>query len=208
MAPFPDTQFAQLRPGLWVWHAYDPSLKTDLFSAAILTRAGIFLVDPIPLAHDDVAALNQAGSIAGIILTNANHQRAALEYSDRFSVPVLGHPDALLSVQPRHSGNLSAIATDLDPIEIEGAVAGELALFHREDGGTLIVGDALINLESYGFTFLPRKYCLDQKQMRRSLKKLLKLTAQRILFAHGAPIISRASERLRQVLDADDSHSR
>jgi len=70
------------------------------------------------------------------------------------------------------------------------------------DGGTLIVGDALINFESYGFTFLPAKYCSNQKQMRRSLRKLLDYRAQRMLFAHGTPILSDASERLRGLLES------
>lgn len=201
--PYSDPEFAQLRPDLWLWHTYDSSVETELFSAALATRTGVYLVDPIPLAQPDLAALAQSGPIAGVIATNANHQRAALEYSDRFCVPVLGRPATLAVIKPSRSADLSVIATDLEAIEIEGAVAGEIALYHPLNGGTLIVGDALINLEPYGFTFLPSRYCLEQKQMRRSLRKLLALSLERILFAHGTPIISRAGERLRQLLDTD-----
>ena len=63
-------------------------------------------------------------------------------------------------------------------ISVEGAVAGELILHYALNGGTLIVDDALINFEPYRFSFLPAKYCSNEKEMRRSL---------RILFAHGAP---------------------
>jgi glyoxylase-like metal-dependent hydrolase (beta-lactamase superfamily II) len=80
---------------------------------------------------------------------------------------------------------------------------GEIALFHEPDGGTLIVGDALIHFEPYGFTFLPAKYCVDQKKMRRSLGKLRRCEADRILFAHGTPILSGAVDRLNALLDAD-----
>lgn len=203
MPPYSDPEFSQLRPDLWLWHAYDSSVKTELFSAALATRTGVYLVDPIPLAEPDLANLTQTAPIAGVIVTNANHQRAALEYSDQFSIPVLGHPKTLAVIKPRRRADLSIIATDLEAIEIDGAVAGEIALYHPLNGGTLIVGDALINLEPYGFTFLPARYCLDQKQMRRSLRKLLPLPLKRILFAHGTPIISRAGERLRQLLDTD-----
>jgi len=41
--------------------------------------------------------------------------------------------------------------------------------------------------------------------MRRSLHKLLSLSVERILFAHGIPIISGASTRLRQLFDVDPS---
>jgi glyoxylase-like metal-dependent hydrolase (beta-lactamase superfamily II) len=83
---------------------------------------------------------------------------------------------------------------------IEGAAAGEIALHYAPDSGTLIVGDALINFEPYGFTFLPGKYCSNEKEMRRSLQRLLGYEAERILFAHGTPILSGASDRLRELL--------
>jgi glyoxylase-like metal-dependent hydrolase (beta-lactamase superfamily II) len=65
------------------------------------------------------------------------------------------------------------------------------------------MGDALINFEPYGFTFLPAKYCSNQKQMRRSLRKLLDYKAERIFFAHGTPILAGASERLKSLLRDD-----
>ena len=88
-------------------------------------------------------------------------------------------------------------------IGIEGAAAGELILHYPSNSGTLIVGDALINFEPYGFTFLPMKYCSNEKEMRRSLQKLLDYKAERMLFAHGMPILSGASDRLRALLDSD-----
>ena len=88
-------------------------------------------------------------------------------------------------------------------IAIEGAGPGEIALYYPADNGTLILGDALINFEPYGFTFLPRKYCSNEKEMRQSLRKLLDYKAERMLFAHGMPILSGASERLRGLLGHD-----
>jgi glyoxylase-like metal-dependent hydrolase (beta-lactamase superfamily II) len=95
------------------------------------------------------------------------------------------------------------IANQLEVITIDGAPPGEIALYHSPNGGTLILGDALINFEPYGFTFLPQKYCRNQKEMRRSLRKLLGLEVERMLFAHGTPLLSGASGRLRQLLDLD-----
>lgn len=200
LTPLSDPDFSQLRPGLWIWHAYDPAVKTDLFSAAISAPSGIFLVDPIPLPDSDLAALTKAGPIAGVIVTNANHQRSALDCSDRLSIPVLGHPDALAEIKPSRTGDLDGIG--LGAIEIPGSVTGEIALYQVSHGGTLIIGDALINLEGYGFTFLPAKYCLDHKQMRRSLRSLLPLPVERILFAHGPPIVTATAERLRSLLES------
>jgi glyoxylase-like metal-dependent hydrolase (beta-lactamase superfamily II) len=94
------------------------------------------------------------------------------------------------------------ICDDLGVIAIEGAVAGEIALHHPLNGGTLLVGDALINFEPLGLAMLPRKYCLNEKQLRQSLQKLLTRPAERMLFAHGTPILSDANARLRRLLES------
>jgi glyoxylase-like metal-dependent hydrolase (beta-lactamase superfamily II) len=198
--------FHQLLPGFWVWQSYDSSVKADLFSSAILTSAGTYIVDPIPLPDPQLRQLSQASKAAGIIITNANHLRASSAYSDRFSVPVWAGTDSFPDLKPARfseAKNGTAIGGELEVIEVEGAVAGEIALYHASNGGTLIVGDALINFEPYGFSFLPRKYCLNEKQMRSSLHQLLARPAERILFAHGLPILSGATARLRHLLDAD-----
>ena len=42
----------EVSPGIFVWQAYDSKVKADLFSTALETQAGTFLVDPIPLGSD------------------------------------------------------------------------------------------------------------------------------------------------------------
>jgi glyoxylase-like metal-dependent hydrolase (beta-lactamase superfamily II) len=95
------------------------------------------------------------------------------------------------------------ICDGLQVITTEGAVPGEIGLHYAPNGGTLIIGDALINFESYGFTFLPAKYCSKQRQMRQSLRKLLDYKAERMLFAHGTPILSQATQRLQGLFNSD-----
>jgi glyoxylase-like metal-dependent hydrolase (beta-lactamase superfamily II) len=201
----PLSDFHQLLPTLWVWQNYDSVVKADLFSSAILTNAGLYIVDPIPLPDPHLCQLPQAPTVAGIIVTNANHSRASSAYSDRFSVPLLAHAQSFPDSKPARFTEIengTRIGGELEVIHVEGAVAGEIALYHASNGGTVIVGDALINFEPSGFTFLPRKYCLNQKQMRSSLGQLLSRPAERMLFAHGTPILSGATGRLRQLLEA------
>jgi glyoxylase-like metal-dependent hydrolase (beta-lactamase superfamily II) len=89
----------------------------------------------------------------------------------------------------------------IEVIAIEGAAPAEIVLHVPAHDGSLIVGDALINFDPYGFAFLPAKYCSNPKQMRRSLRQLLKHTSQRMLFAHGTPILVTANVRLEQLLE-------
>lgn len=204
--PTAATDLTPLCPGIWLWQNYDPALKAELFSSALATVPGVYIVDPIPLAEPKLIGLSKAAPIAGIVVTNANHVRCAWEYSERCSLSVFAQARALAAPKPgrvTEVKNASVIGGELEVIKIEGAVAGEIALYQAAKGGTLIVGDALINLEPYGFTFLPRKYCLNEKQMRSSLRQLRARSAERILFAHGTPIFSGATARLRQLLEID-----
>jgi glyoxylase-like metal-dependent hydrolase (beta-lactamase superfamily II) len=196
----------QLPLGIFVWHTYHPAVKAELFSSAIGTPAGLYLFDPIPLADEPVTELRAVAPIGGIIVTNRNHLRAASDYANKFSLPVFAHPDTVTRKEfPSliEIANGQRIGNELEVLTIAGAAPGEIAVYHSPNGGMLIVGDALINFEPYGFTFLPRKYCIDEKNMRRSLRKLLARQAERLLFAHGTPILSGASARLRQLLDSD-----
>jgi hypothetical protein len=84
---------------------------------------------------------------------------------------------------------------------IDGAPVGEIAIHLEDRNGTMVIGDALINFEPYGFALLPPKYCTDAKVMRRSLAKLLDYSFERMLFAHGLPILAGARERLAQLLN-------
>lgn len=195
--------FDRITPYLHVWHNYDRAVKADLYSSCLMTSDGAYLIDPIPLQSEALEKLVSYSRVVGIIVTNSNHHRASAQFAEEFSVPIFAHRETSLDKMPGESRNVAdgdEICDGLRVIGIEGAVAGEIILHYAPDGGILIVGDALINFEPYGFTFLPAKYCSNQKEMRRSLRKLLDYKAERMLFAHGTPIMSGASERLRGLL--------
>jgi hypothetical protein len=201
-----DPEFHQLSKRLAVWHRYDSAVKTELFSTALVTAAGIYIVDPTLLTDDQFQLLAQTAPAAGVVITNANHTRAVVEFSERLSVPIFAAPNALADSTLKNAhqtGDGVVLPGGLEIIEISGAAPGEIALHHADDGGTLIIGDAVINLEPYGFTLLPRKYCENQNEMRRALRKLLDRPAQRLLFAHGTPVLSAGTDHLRQLLDDD-----
>jgi hypothetical protein len=197
-------ELAQVSPGISVWQAYDSKVRADLFSTALETQAGTYLVDPIPLTQEGLVSLRaHHPKMAGIFVTNANHARAAADFARTFSVPLYVHdelrgsPD-FLQVTGVQNGEM--FAGGLTAVAIDGAAAGEMALHHNDNGGTMIVGDALINFEPHGFGLLPAKYCLDPKRMRQSLGKLLDHAFERMLFAHGTPILSGARLRLEHLL--------
>jgi hypothetical protein len=189
-------------PGICLWRFYDPSVKADLFSTAIETAAGTYLVDPIPLAPDAFASPTSRAKIAGIIVTNENHERAAAQFAEKFKVPI--YLDAALASATKLAGVTpvleSSFPAELKSVAIEGGPAGEIAIHFSASDGTVVIGDALINFEPYGFALLPAKYCSNFKLMRRSLSKLLDYSFERMLFAHGMPILSQARDRFELLL--------
>jgi glyoxylase-like metal-dependent hydrolase (beta-lactamase superfamily II) len=200
------SDFDRIASNIAIWHGYDPAVKAELYSTCLLTAAGACLVDPIPLESEALGELVGSRPVAGIIVTSSNHHRASGWFAEQFSAPIFARSETFPDKMPirfRGVDDGDKICDGLRVINVEGAVAGELILHYARNGGTLIVGDALINFEPYRFTFLPAKYCSNEKEMRRSLRNLLDYEAERILFAHGAPILSGASARLRGLLASD-----
>jgi glyoxylase-like metal-dependent hydrolase (beta-lactamase superfamily II) len=192
------TELDVLDPRLFLWHAFDSASRTELFSTAIETDAGKFIVDPIPLAPH---VMPDWKNVAGIVVTNANHHRSSDEFARRFNVPIFARANSFAEGRPKHFHDLDRnpnVDDAFRSIAIEGAAPGEIVLCANR---SLIVGDALINFGPHGFTFLPPKYCTNFRRMRQSLRQLLELDFERILFAHGMPITTRAHERLVQLLE-------
>jgi hypothetical protein len=193
-------EFQIVTPSLAVWQAYEPAVKCDLSSCARRFGNDLVFIDPIPLAKTALAELIDDATPRAIVLTNGNHARAAAEYRDRFSIPILAHPAAAEELgvtidQPLAEGDTALGHFTI--VEIAGAPAGEIAL-HAD--GVVHVGDTLINLEPMGFTMLPDKYCADAREMRHALGKLLRFDFELLTFAHGMPLVSHARRRLEHLL--------
>ena len=197
------SEIEPVAPGISLWRVFDPAVKADLYSTAITTIEGSYVIDPVALRPEAAAELHAHSPIVGIIVTNENHARAAASFAETFKVPIHSHlalfsATGLPKVEPIQDRR--TFASELTAIDIDGAPMGEIAIHYSRDYGTMIVGDALINFEPYGFTFLPPKYCSNARTMRRSLSNLLDFAFERILFAHGTPILTGARHRLEELL--------
>ncbi len=206
----PASDYSDLGGGLACWETYDPASKVDLWGSAVRVGRRLFFIDPIPLEADALDTLTEHAVPAGIVLTNANHARAAAEFRREFELPVWMHVSAepetgLAADETIPAGGGTVFDGVLEAIPLPGAVAGEIALYRaarstEDGGGVMIVGDALIHLPSEGFSLLPDKYCTDAKTLRRSLEGLLDWEFETLLFAHGEPIMQDARGRLAALL--------
>jgi hypothetical protein len=189
--------------GVLIWRCYDPAVKADLFSTAVRAGSRNYLIDPIDLAPQAMTDLQDRGPLGGIIVTNENHERAAGRFAEKFRVPIHLHADllpatCLTAVQPVRAHDV--LDQEITIVALEGGPAGEIAVHSGVDSGMMVIGDALINVEPYGFAVLPAKYCSNPKTLRRSLRLLLDYSFERMLFAHGMPILSGARQRLEELL--------
>src|SRR4051812_20201063 len=92
--PMSDAEIQKLSSGIAIWHRYDAMVKADLFSTALRTDSGTYLIDPISVAPAVLEPLLSSNKVAGLIATNANHSRSTLNFSQRLAVPVFAHRDA------------------------------------------------------------------------------------------------------------------
>ena len=191
--------FQSITPALFAWQAYAPEVKCDLSSCACECAEGLVLVDPIELAAPALARLLHGRKAHAIVLTNGNHARAAEKFRAQLGVKIFAPhnadalgitPDATLAEGQHAPGGMRVLALD-------GAGPGEIALVGN---GIACVGDALIHLPPEGLRLLPDKYCTNAQELRRSLRKLLSCEFQVLTFAHGAPLVTSAHEKLEALL--------
>ncbi len=189
---------------LATWDAHSFESKVDCHSSALGVDGQLYFVDPIPLRRELLAELAQTAAPAAVLLTSGNHARAAELYKKQLAIPIYAHANAREELGIDLDGEFLHTSTaELNAFEVvalPGAAAGEVAIFTPLDGGIMVVGDALINLPPGGLSLLPEKYCSDARELRRSLAGLLDYAFEKMLFAHGTPIVSGARGKLEALL--------
>ena len=127
-------------------------------------------------------------------MTNSNHRRAAAQFAQQFQVCILAHRQTFPDDEPSQLTTTidgDEISNGLRVIGIEGAAPGEIALHYSDNGGTLIVGDALVNFEPYGFSFLPPSIARMKNRCAAPCKNFC-ITRPSEFFLHMARRFSRA----------------
>ena len=193
------SDFPRLSDSLAVWQAHDRGLRSDLLSSAISARSGAHPIDPIQLHDGSLEEWIGKTRPAGILITNANHWRAAAKFSFQFEPPIFAEklvagPFPELEIKIVAGG----VSADLDvfAIGIDGASAVQIAFHFATDDGTLVVGDALINFQPYGSRSCQLSTPLIKRKCGgRSCGSSTGLS-KGCFCAHGTPILSTARARL------------
>jgi len=181
--------------GLAVWHGFDPGLRCECGSTAVLTNAGWVIFDPLPLSGNGWEEILGVACVRAIALTSGNHQRESLTLRKTLQTSIHAPESARGEIEAdvwfNEGDNLSGFSL----IDLPGAALGEAAWC---DGRHLVLGDALIHSDQLGF--LPDKYCSNPSELRKSVRKLLDIEFDSVFFAHGLPLLSRAHEEIATLL--------
>lgn len=183
-----------------VWHRYASEVKVDLWSTAFRHRQGGWVIVD-PTGSPD--AIELPGAVEAIWLTNGNHWRSSEAWRHFHDCPVLAPAGASCELEgtPDHLWTSERLLeAEVERIELPGGPVGESAYWITELA-LLIIGDAMINLETHPFMPLPERYCQDAALLRRSLHRLAGLEPRVVTFAHGQPLVEKDCSRLLGLTD-------
>src|SRR2546423_3524237 len=173
-----------------------------------------------PFTEKDVAAIRGFGEPAWLVDATLMHDTFAKE--GRAALPGLPYlaPDGFADVSGISTGSLSPPPSDwageIDVFRIDGMKKQEQVFFHRRSR-TLVVADLLFSLptETRGwprffarhFMRLPRLFGIsaffrlmisDRPAFERSVNALLHLDFEKLVVAHGEPLLSEAKPAVEQ----------
>jgi glyoxylase-like metal-dependent hydrolase (beta-lactamase superfamily II) len=201
----------EIRPGLWRWSAHHAEWKKEVASFAIQAGDELVLIDPLIL-DDQWEQLEKAaaGRRLHVLLTIHWHARSAADVAARFEgCRVWAHSRNRAAVARRTPVTDVFRSSDKLPaglVALEARPRSEV-LFWEPRSQALIVGDALLGDGERGCpaSWLPGPNTLPD--LRRSLEPALDLPVELVLPSNGAPVLTKADDELRRVVDVENGRA-
>lgn len=185
-------------------------------------ESAVVVIDPIRLNRRDQEMVDGIGTPTDAIILGPNHERDTVAYQKRFGLRVWANRKLFSRIGIGvntffESGD--ALPAGLLPIDMPGTFHGETVLHHPPNGGVLLVGDAIFNLQNedlnaglklvgplglvpLGVRTMPRLFMDDPVLARESYRKLLECDFEGILVSHGQPILSDARNVLESLISS------
>jgi hypothetical protein len=198
----------ELLPRVYHWTAIHPRIKLPVDSYYI-ESAGLVL-DPMA-PREGLEWFQRRKRPTQVVLTNRHHLRHSRRYAEAFACPIRCSEPGLHEFErgPRVEG--FAFGEELAP----GITAHQLGAICPDDtalhirtagGGALAFADGLTRPRGGGLRFVPGFLMGDdaftvRAGLRASLRRLLDLEFDHLLFAHGDPLIGGGKTALREFLD-------
>src|SRR5262245_20067474 len=189
----------EIMSGIFTWPWFSEPHGYNFNGYMLRHTQGNLCIDPVEPPDDVLEEISNLG-VARVLLTNRNHSRAANRVRARTGARTAIHP-----AEARHARSQGAELDDelrfgdkigpLTVVSVAGKSAGEVAL-HWLERKILIVGDAVIGNPPGQCGLLPNKVVDDPPRLRESVRGLLALDFDILLFGDSVPILQNAKERL------------
>ncbi len=186
----------EIIPGLWRWTGLHPDWQAgDDWSQEVgcvyyEAPEAVVLIDPLVPPEDDErfwTALDRdverVGLPVAVLLTVDWHARSSDEILERYS-------------------GTRVIPVGVEEIRIRGVGGESERLFWLPEPRTLVTGDVIHGVEG-GVRLCPDSWLPDDlrgEPIHRELRPLLDLPVERILPAHGEPVLANGREALARAL--------
>lgn len=195
----------RVKSGVWMWSIFSEEKRMDFNGYLIQTGPNqSFIVDPPCAGPDVLEGFTPLPKAEFIFLTNADHQRAAEEFRQRFQLPIYVHEldVPLLSLKPDFTVQDGHSFVDgWRVIHLPNQkTPGESALYNQPQQ-TLLVGDALIGHPVQSLSMLPKEKYRDRYAALSALQERLGgLQVKAVLAGDGDPLMSDAGAILQDAL--------
>jgi hypothetical protein len=198
----------ELLPGVFHWTAIHPRIRAPVDSYFV--ESGGTLLDPV-VPREGLEWFERLRRPAQIVLTNRHHLRHGERFAEAYGCPIRCSRPGLHEFRggPRVEGFDvgDELAAGITAHELDAICPDDTALHIRTAGGSaLAFADGLTRPRGGGLRFVPgflmgEDPAAVRAGLRESLRRLLELDFDHLLFAHGDPLIGDGKAALRRFLD-------
>ena len=195
----------EVLPGVHHWTAIHPRIRLPVDSYFI--EPARIALDPM-VPREGLEWFERRETPSQIILTNRHHLRHGERYAEAFGCPIRCCEAGLHEFKRGPKVEGFAFGEELAP----GITAHQLGAICPDDtvlriqtatGGALAFADGLTRPRGGGLTFVPGFLMGDdpaavRAELRQSLRRLLDLDFDSLLFAHGEPLVGGGRVALRE----------
>lgn len=193
-------------PRIWQWSRFSEEKHIDFNGLLLAVGEHRIVVDPPPMAAEDLAECRRGGAVDYIVLTNRDHARDAVNLKRELGCQVFV-PEADAAEM-----DVPADKTFKDGELLPGGIwaihlkdqksPGESALFLQQGKGILVLGDALLGKPAGALAMLPAEKYADLAKAREGLRRLLRYEFDTVLVGDGASVLTGAKPALERALQS------
>jgi glyoxylase-like metal-dependent hydrolase (beta-lactamase superfamily II) len=195
----------EILEGIFIWSRLAEPQGYDFNGYFIRHPDGNLVIDPVEPEPDGLEAMADQG-VARILITNRNHSRAANRVREETGALTAIHPSD--ADHARAQGcvidEAFSVGETIGPLMVlpaDGKSPGEVALYWR-DRRLLFLGDAAIGNPPGRCALLPDAKLDNPARLRASLRALLDVDFDALLFGDGTPILTGAKACLAELVES------